>query len=158
MKKFEWNTEGGITKSTTNTVEDLLVNLCFTKLKELKLTNGIDKKPKKDKNNNNKTQRKDRILPLECFEEKEDSGRLFLNDARVKVQSLQPKRQMSDPFCKPCNTNCAKLNDADVFSGGRPATFALLFEEAADAVVFPRDEEVLLGVVDSPLLTWSGVT
>ena len=54
MKKFEWNTEGGITKSTTNTVEDLLVNLCFTKLKELKLTNGIDKKPKKDNNRNKK--------------------------------------------------------------------------------------------------------
>ena len=71
-----------------------------------------------------------------------------LNDVHVKVQSLQPKRQMSDPFYKPCNTNCAKLNNADVFSGGKSATFALPFEEAAAAVVFPRDEEVLLlGVV-----------
>ena len=132
-------------------MEDLLVNLCFTKLKELKLTNGIDKKPKKDRNNNNnKTQRKDRILPLECFEEEEDSERPVLNDAHVKVQSLQPKRQISDPFCKPRNTNCAKLNDTDVFSGGRSATFTLPFEEAVVAVVVPRDEEVLLlGVVDS---------
>ena len=40
MKKFEWNIEGGITKSTTNTVEDLLVNSCFTKLKELKCNNN----------------------------------------------------------------------------------------------------------------------
>ena len=80
LERFDLNTEGGETKSTTNTVEDLFVNLCFNKIKELKLTNGIDTKPKKDINNNNKTQRKYRILPLECFEEKY-SGRPVHNDA-----------------------------------------------------------------------------
>ena len=103
-------------------MEDLLVNLCFTKLKELKLTNGIDKKSKKDNNNNNnnKTQRKNRILPLECFEE-ENSGMPVLNDAHLKVQSLQPKHQMSDSFVSLATLTVRKLKDADVFSGGRPA-------------------------------------
>ena len=55
-------------------MEGLFVNLCFTRLKELKLTNAIDEKLQKDKINNNKTQRKDRTPPLECFEEEQQFG------------------------------------------------------------------------------------
>ena len=54
---------------------------------------------------------------------------------------------MSDSFCNPCNTNCANLNDADVFSGGMPASFLFPFEEATVAVVFPMKEELFLLVM-----------
>ena len=45
MKKFEWNIEGGETNYKHS--GGYISKFMFNKLKELKLTNGIDKKPKK---------------------------------------------------------------------------------------------------------------
>ena len=74
MEKFDSKTEKCKSRCTTSIVEGLFVNLCFTRLKELKLTNTIDEKLQKDKINNNETQRKDRTPPLECFEEEQQFG------------------------------------------------------------------------------------
>ena len=71
----------------------------------------------------------------------------------LNVQSLRPNHQMSEPFCKPWNTNCFFSSE------GIPTIFAFILEGGESTVLCLRivEEIWLLVGFDSLFLIWSRV-